>query len=568
MSAILILALTLAPKFFSPIENVTIKSSISLSGYKVTQIYNSFLTNYKSSYESDYNSTLNDYQMFINNDKNQTEILSNKMAEINFAWENFKTEVATAEKAKTDEEIANAKNSCLNSQNELRGKIISLENYYNELMQSLSSPLVLVTEQNDTNIQDNIGRAKSILAYSSSEKDVAYFKNIQILLENFNSLEKLEQNLSLIKNLDYSTEELNANFISIKKLADEKLPTALGKVTRLNADASLDAEFDANENNQNLMKNLIVRYLSACKNATELLSNDLMTILITNCGDTNISQYVGYENSNSYKFLESKCKYSYLLENDFADSDYASMLAFNKNSSQETNTFDYMYFALEIVSIAIITFTVILGAGMIAKEQSEGTIKLLAIRPYKRWKIILAKTFATLFFGLVFVLISAIVAFITGIIAYGISFPTMLVVFNANAVFTLPIWVVFLIYLASLLIKIWIYALLAIAISTIFNSYIASVCVAVGIYLANIVVTFVSKGATWLKYNIFSHIDLFKYFGGSFSTSFNSAQNLTSLFTSPVFQGTNFIVSIMVVVSMTIVLNIAIISVFNKKDIV
>jgi ABC-2 type transport system permease protein len=209
-----------------------------------------------------------------------------------------------------------------------------------------------------------------------------------------------------------------------------------------------------------------------------------------------------------------------------------------------------------------------LGAGMIAKEQSEGTIKLLAIRPYKRWKIILAKTFATLFFGLVFVLISAIVAFITGIIAYGISFPTMLVVFNANAVFTLPIWVVFLIYLASLLIKIWIYALLAIAISTIFNSYIASVCVAVGIYLANIVVTFVSKGATWLKYNIFSHIDLFKYFGGSFSTSFNSAQNLTSLFTSPVFQGTNFIVSIMVVVSMTIVLNIAIISVFNKKDIV
>ncbi len=568
MSAVLILALTIAPKFFSPAENITTASSVSLSGYNVTQIYNSFSSDYKSTYESAYNNALSDYQTFINNTNSQTNTLSNKMAEIKLAWENYKNGVTAAERAETDEEIANSKNNCLNLQNTLREKIVGLETYYNELMQSLSSPLILVTEQNDTNIQDNIGRAKSILAYTSAEKDVSYFKNIQTLLENFNSLNKLENNLSLIKNLDYSTEDLSANYQSIKSLADEKLPAALEKVTRMNSDAALDAEFDANENNQNLMKNLIIRYLSACNNATEALTNDLKSVLVARYGDANISQYIGYENANSYKFSENRSKYFYLLENDLTDSDCAAMLSFNKNSSQETNAFDYMYFAMEIVSIAIIAFTVVLGAGMIAKEQSEGTIKLLAIRPYKRWKIIIAKTLATLFFGFVFMMISAVVALITGIIVYGISFPTMLVVFNASSVFTMPIWAVFLVYLASLMIKIWIYALLAIAISTIFNSYIASVCIAAGIYIANIVVTFVSKGATWLRYNIFANIDLFKYFGGSFSTSFNSMHNLTNLFASPVFPGTNFVVSIIIIASLATILNVAMLTVFSKKDIV
>lgn len=568
MSAVLILALTIAPKFFSPAENTTNASSVTLGGYKITQIYNSFSTDYKSTYENAYNNALNDYQAFINNSKNQTEILSSKMNEIKVAWDNFKNGIVVAENAETDEEIANSKNNCLNLQNALREKLVTLEEYYNELMQSKSSPLILVTEDNDTNIQDNIGRAKSILAYTSAEKDVAYFKNIQTLLENFNSLSKLENNLLLVKNLDYSTENLKENFEKIRVLANRKLPVALEKVTRMNSDASSDAEFDANENNQNLMKNLIIRYLSACNNATESLSNDLKAGLIARYGDINISQYVGYENSNSYKFLENKSKSLYLLENDMTDSDCASMLAFNKNSAQKTNAFDYMYFAMEIVSIAIIAFTVVLGAGMIAKEQSEGTIKLLAIRPYKRWKIIIAKTLATLFFGFVFMMISAIVALITGIIVYGISFPTMLVVFNASSVFTMPIWAVFLIYLACFLIKIWIYALLAIAISTIFNSYIASVCIATGIYIANIVVTFVSKGATWLRYNVFANIDLFKYFGGSFSTSFNSMQNLTNLFTSPVFPGTNFVVSIVIIASLATILNIAMLTVFSKKDIV
>lgn len=568
MTAVIILALTIAPKFFTPDENITTESSVTLSGYKVTEIYSIFLNEYKSDYENSYTSALVEYHSLIENPKNKAQSLLSKMNNIKQAWADFLTSIDTLENASTEEEISTAKNNSLNKQNILKEKFVDMENYYTNLIQQYSIPLILVTEQTDMDIQDNLGRAKSILTYSSSEKNIEYFKNIKNLIENFDCINKLENNIAKVKDLSYSTENLQSNYNYFQTLSSEKTSTALEKVNSLNHEASLNAEFDANESNQILMKNLIIRYLSACSNATKTLNNDLKYNIIENYGDVAMAQYVGFEDANSYRLAEAKTKYCYLLENDYADSDLASTLSFNKNSYSETNAFDYMYFAMEIVSIVIITFTVVLGAGMIAKEHTQGTIKLLAIRPYKRWKIIFAKTLATLFFGFVFVLLSAIVTLITGIIIYGISFPTMLVVFNASTVFVAPIWAVFLIYLATLMLKIWIYALLAIAISTIFNSYLASVCIAVGIYATNIIVTFVSRGATWLRYNVFANIDLFKYFGGSFSSSYNSLQNLTNLFSSPVFPGVNFNMSLVIVASIIVILNVAMLTVFNKKDIV
>lgn len=568
MTAVIILALTIAPKFFTPDENITTESSVTLSGYKVTEIYSSFMNEYKSDYENSYTSALVEYHSLIENPKDKAQLLLSKMNNIKQAWADFLTSIDTLENASTEEEISTAKNNSLNKQNILKEKFVEMENYYTNLIQQYSIPLILVTEQTDMDIQDNLGRAKSILTYSSSEKNIEYFKNIKNLIENFDCINKLEDNIAKVKDLSYSTENLQSNYNYFQTLSSGKISTALEKVNSLNQEASLNTEFDANESNQILMKNLIIRYLSACSNATKTLNNDLKYNIIEDYGDVAMAQYVGFEDANSYRLAEDKSKYCYLLENDYADSDLASTLSFNKNSYSETNAFDYMYFAMEIASIVIITFTVVLGAGMIAKEHSQGTIKLLAIRPYKRWKIIFAKTLATLFFGFVFVLLSVIVTLITGIIIYGISFPTMLVVFNASTVFVAPIWAVFLIYLATLMLKIWIYALLAIAISTIFNSYLASVCIAVGIYATNIIVTFVSRGATWLRYNVFANIDLFKYFGGSFSSSYNSLQNLTNLFSSPVFPGVNFNMSLVIVASIIVILNVAMLTVFNKKDIV
>ena len=172
-----------------------------------------------------------------------------------------------------------------------------------------------------------------------------------------------------------------------------------------------------------------------------------------------------------------------------------------------------------------------------------------------------------MFLAFIFVLVCTIISLITGCILYGISFPTTLLIFNASTTFTLPIWVVFLIYLACLMIKIWIFALLAISISTIFKSYIAAVCISSGIYILNLILTFVSKGANWLKYNIFANLDLFKYFGGSFTTTYTANQNFTNLFLSPVFADTSIWLTIITIGVLAIVLNLILFNVFKHRDI-
>lgn len=57
----------------------------------------------------------------------------------------------------------------------------------------------------------------------------------------------------------------------------------------------------------------------------------------------------------------------------------------------------------------ITMFTVIIAAGIVAGEHTQGTIKLLLIRPVKRWKILLSKWTATMLFS--FTMLIALIAF-------------------------------------------------------------------------------------------------------------------------------------------------------------
>ena len=155
MTAVIILALTIAPKFFTPDENITTESSVTLSGYKVTEIYSSFLNEYKSDYENSYTSALVEYHSLIENPKDKAQSLLSKMNNIKQAWADFLTSIDTLENASTEEEISTAKNNSLNKQSFLKEKFVDMENYYTNLIQQYSIPLILVTEQTDMDIQDN-----------------------------------------------------------------------------------------------------------------------------------------------------------------------------------------------------------------------------------------------------------------------------------------------------------------------------------------------------------------------------------------------------------------------------
>ena len=387
-----------------------------------------------------------------------------------------------------------------------------------------------------------------------------------MLLDSYASASKLKNDIKNLQFLEYQPSNLQKILDDYYNQKDYYKASILQDMQAILTKAQGDEKENVSQNNRNQMLLLAKHYLSTCLYTYQTINNATILELTKNYSNEKINNFVGFENFNRYQIMEELSTSKYLLQNASLSEDYASPFSFNSNSTTQTNAFDYVYFCLEILSIAIIIFSVITCSMMIAKEQSDGTIKLLAIKPYKRHKIISSKIGATFTISLILMLVSFVVSLITGFIMFGTSMPNMLITINASLTFSLPVLVVVLIYLVLLAIKIYIYILLASAISVIFTSFVGAVCVSSAIYIINLITTFISNGANWLRFNLFSHLDLFKYFGGSF-INLGSPTKLTQLFYSPVFAGTNIFVSLSVVAIFIVILNALTYTIFRKRDI-
>lgn len=556
MSAFLILTLTIAPKFFDPVSQEDITNITTISSSSVKQSYNSFIQE-KSNIESSKNNVEQIYSDLINNNEDFKAILVTKSETIYNLRQNLNGYIKTGTNAQ--------KLNCINNM------LTALEEYktlYNNYLNEHYLPLILVTENLDFDIQFELENLTRILNKSGDKNSADYYIQINNELENYGSAYNLNKFSNAIKNLAYSSASLTELQNNYKNKHDDYKAELLNDIEGLYNEANTDNEFNISYTNISKIKELEYNYLSVDFNYTRILEDGLLIETSKKYSDAELSSYLKFEDFNSYKINENYTKYVYLYNNNMKNSDYANVFAFNSSSSPTSSTFDYMYFTLELSSVLIILFTVIIGANIISKEYSEGTIKLLLIRPFSRNKIVYAKVLTTLFFGFIFVLIATVVSLITGCILFqGISLTeSVLLIINSNLTLVVPIWLEFLMYLGCLLIKIWIYTLLAIAISVLFKSNILSVCLSAGIYILNLVVTFIAKGASWLKYNIFASLDLFKYFGGSFQINSLTNENLNNLLTSHVFAGTSILLPIIIICSMALVLNLIIFTVFKNRD--
>ena len=556
MSTFLILTLTIAPKFFNPIRQPNISSASLISTLDVIKSYQSFIEE-KSNYTNQISDIETVYQDLIDNNTNFKQNLINISTDIFNLRKNLNNLIATGTNTQ--------KSKCIS---DLIDKLTEYTTTYNEYLNSHYLPLILVTEELDFNINFDIETLDKILNKSGDKNTDDFYIEINDALENYGSAYNLLIYSDKINNLIYSNESLNDILQNFKDKNNEYKTEKLNTIEEIYNEALLDNNYNISSTNTKNIVNEEYNYLSVDYNYINILENSLKLEISKNYSDAELSSYLKFEDFNSYKINEYYSKYVFLYNNNFKDSDFSNVFSFNSSSSTSSKTFDYMYFTLELSSFLIILFTVIIGASIVSKEYTEGTMKLLLIRPFSRNKIIYAKILTTLFFGLIFVLITAIVSLITGCILFqGITLTeSVLLVINSSITLVVPIWIEFLIYIFTLIIKIWIYALIAIAISVIFKSNILSVCLSAGIYILNLLITFISQGANWLKYNIFSYLDLFKYFGGSFQLNSIANQNLNTLLTSSVFSGTSILMPIIVISTLAIILNTLIFTIFKNRD--
>jgi ABC-2 type transport system permease protein len=229
-------------------------------------------------------------------------------------------------------------------------------------------------------------------------------------------------------------------------------------------------------------------------------------------------------------------------------------LAHNTNPNQGWTENAYQYinsFVNEAAQIFLPLLVVILVADMVSGEATDGTIKLLLVRPVSRVKILLGKWLVSLlgsiliaaaFFALMW-LVAIAIAGPTGAgdpILVGVHYtfqtvlepgaiqPSTFAIPHLNHAVVISQIRYFLIGGLFTLLALMAVATLALFCSTWFKSAMASTAVALGAVIIGFILTNIARHQTWVGWLFPTHLNLWQNWSGQLSLS--TQQNLTLSF--------------------------------------
>lgn len=409
--------------------------------------------------------------------------------------------------------------------------------------------------QYDT-IYDNVKKVYSAFPQTFNDKtEKQYFLDFcDSILEHY-SVKKSITILSQVQN-----EKIEISKDSYNKLVNDYYNTTKQKLDEV-YDNEIQEFYNTNKNSTEpadleKMQKLILNYNSFEKMNATLLNNKFMLLKVGEKTDTEIKDIIGYSEISKYQVNEQIQIYDYLIENNKFDYNYLKSFNFNVNSGETTNAYDYTIYTMQILNILIIIFTIFYACSTIAGDQTTGTMKMIAIRPYTRTKLFAGKFLSCLMFGIMLSVIAFFASFVVGIISFGLPMMNCLVVFDARIIVTINPILLLLIYLLSCIVNLLFYISLAMFVCLIFKSNTLSVFLTSILYGTQLILCGVVN-KVWLKYTPFAHFDIFKYFGNS-SFGFLKMNILPD---------TNFATSGLILGLMIVIMNIISNFIFQKRDI-
>lgn len=343
-----------------------------------------------------------------------------------------------------------------------------------------------------------------------------------------------------------------------------KIEVLKAEIEDFNNEYSTSTAENVKKSNINALAELATRYKLQCEQTLQLVTNGIYLNALRDYSQDQLNGFYGLENFNFYEANEEQARLLFYFENDTCSIDYANPFSISQPSNFSLNCYDFSYFALRLCMFIIIIYVVTVSATTITGELQAGTMKLLAIRPYKREKILAGKLLSTLLIGIVLILVSAVATLVMGIISYGSASLPVLVVFNSTTAVAMSPILLYIIMLATLIIEMTFFVLLALAISLLFKSQIGSVAVSILAFFGTLVLNTLLGKASWLVILPFTNINLFKYFGSAFVST--SGDFIESVLTSPVATGASFWLSFIYTAVSIIGLLVLVFEVFKRRD--
>ncbi|PYZ95245.1 hypothetical protein CR194_06950 [Salipaludibacillus keqinensis] len=164
----------------------------------------------------------------------------------------------------------------------------------------------------------------------------------------------------------------------------------------------------------------------------------------------------------------------------------------------------------------ITMFTVIVAAGIVAGEHSNGTVKLLLIRPVKRWKILLSKWIATMFFSISMLIALIIFSVITSFVIFGLNLePNRVVDIVGGEIRDMHVFSYGGVLYGLSFIELVILTTFAFMIGTVFRNQSLSIGLSLVLLFTGGQITFLLSSYDWMKYFLFANTYLAQYFRDS-----------------------------------------------------
>lgn len=404
---------------------------------------------------------------------------------------------------------------------------------------------------------------KNILSILTDEKnDKADYEKHKDLITKLNNLKlnlKLKNNISTFENYEIK----NDTITSLLKTKENVLVNLVKINSKITSFEQLHAVSTSTKHKSEI-NNYISQYKEFTNNYKTYVNITLLLEASNKLNITSVNDYENLEKFNLYETKEDLAIVTYLINNNDYSFNYDDVFAFNRNSSNTTTAWDFMYFAIKISSLIIIIFTIMMAANLVASEHDSGTIKLLAMRPYKRTKIITGKLFATLIFGFIFVLFSSLIGFVAGACMFPLTTTPILAVFNSTNVFIISPILLMVLNIFSIFLEISFFTIIALALCTIFRSFAGAISTSLIIFLLAIGLNILLGGFMWYSFIPFVNIDFFRYLGGSFLSTNTTA--LSNLFAAPLTNLSNFFVSLGIYGGTLAIILFVAYMVFKKRD--
>lgn len=424
--------------------------------------------------------------------------------------------------------------------NNLYSEINAFSDALNKLVNSTYS-LTFIDKTEYENIKNVVTNALSVIdSYNDSNANLTDYQkhhNIVLELENISLGNKINDFVSTLINFDIPTTTLNKLEKTITERVEELKAGLISSIETLNKESS-----SSSTKNINALNDLITSYRTLSINTTTMVDNTINLEAIKVLDSNKINNYENFKEFNKYEVNEQLTSANYFIENGVYNQHYNDVFAFNKNSGIETNAYDFMFYAMKIATLIITVFAIFMAASLMASEYDSGTIKLLAMRPFKRWKIITGKLLATMIFVVLFVLFSFLISLVAGVCLYPIDSTPILAIFNATTAFSINPILLMLINLGFIILEIFFYTVIALSISTMFRSYTAAISISCIMFILALSLNILLGGAYWYSFIPFINADLFKYFGGSFLTG--TTGGLSTLFSPTLLSNANFYISL------------------------